>query len=91
MAERQQAEAALAQAAAELEQRVQERSSALHQAMAERQHLEREAQRVQHFALLGRLTTSVSHEIRNPLAAVFLQVDLLEEDGARPLPTVRPP
>lgn len=78
--ERQKAEMALAQAAAELEQRVQERTVALQQEMLERQRLEREAQRVQHFTLLGRLAAGVSHEIRNPLAAVFLQVDLLEEE-----------
>jgi hypothetical protein len=38
-----------------LEQRVQERTAALHREMAERQRLEQEAQRAQHFALLGRL------------------------------------
>jgi PAS domain S-box-containing protein len=86
LAERQKAEAALVQATAELEQRVQERTAALHQAMAEQQRLEREAQRVQHFALLGRLAAGVSHEIRNPLATVFLQVDLLAEELYMPSP-----
>jgi signal transduction histidine kinase len=48
--------------------------------MAERHRLEREAQRAEHFALLGRLAAGVSHEIRNPLGAISLHVDLLEED-----------
>ena len=86
LAERQRAEAALAQAAAELEQRVEARTADLHRAMAERQRLEREAQRAQHFALLGRLAAGVSHEIRNPLAAIFLQVDVLEEELQTPSP-----
>jgi PAS domain S-box-containing protein len=86
LVERQKAEAALAQAAADLEQRVEERTAALRAAMAERQRLEREAQRAQHFALLGRLAAGVSHEIRNPLAAVFLQVDVLEEELHTPSP-----
>ena len=47
--------------------------------MAERQRLAREAQRAEHFSLLGRLAAGVSHELRNPLGAVFLQVDLLAE------------
>jgi len=95
---RKQAERALQQANAVLEQRVQERTAALaaanealRQEIAEHQHaeeerrrLEREAQRAQHFALLGRLAAGVSHEIRNPLAAVFLHVDLLEEEFRQP-------
>lgn len=79
-----QANAELQQAQAELERRVQERTAALHQEIAERQRLEREAQRAQHFALLGRLVAGVSHEIRNPLGAVFLHVDLLEEELQQP-------
>jgi PAS domain S-box-containing protein len=86
LAHRQTAEAALARAAAELEQRVEERTAALHQEMAERQRLEREAQRVQHFALLGQLAAGVSHEIRNPLGAIFLHVDVLTEELAQPSP-----
>jgi PAS domain S-box-containing protein len=86
LAERQKAEAALTQAAAELEQRIEERSAALHHAMAERQRLEKAAQRAEHFALLGRLAAGVSHEIRNPLAAIFLHVDLLEEELRAPCP-----
>src|SRR6202008_1635277 len=60
--------------------------TALRQAMAERQRVEREAQRVQHFAMLGRLAAGVSHEIRNPLGAIFLHVDLLKEELQQPTP-----
>jgi signal transduction histidine kinase len=54
--------------------------AALHHAIAERQRLEREAQRAAYFTLLGRLAADMSHEIRNPLEAVVLHVDLLEEE-----------
>src|SRR5438270_4394233 len=54
--------------------------------MAERQRLERDSQRAQHFALLGRLAAGMSHEIRNPLGAIFLHVDLLEEALHQPTP-----
>jgi PAS domain S-box-containing protein len=83
---RKQAEQALQQAHAELELRVQERTTALRHEIAERQRLEGEAQRAQHFALLGRLAAGVSHEIRNPLGAIFLHVDLLEEELQQPTP-----
>src|SRR4030095_15439900 len=59
---------------------------ALRREMAERQRLEREAQRAQHFALLGRLAAGVSHEIHNPLSAIFLNVDVLEEELRQPSP-----
>jgi signal transduction histidine kinase len=71
LVKRQKAEAALAQAAAELEQRVAARTEALRRAIVERRRLEREAQRAQYVVLLGRLAAGVSHEIRNPLAAVL--------------------
>jgi two-component system CheB/CheR fusion protein len=73
-------------AATLLEQRVQERTVALQQALAERQRLEGEVQRAQHFALLGRLAAGVAHEIRNPLAAIALQIELLEEELRQPSP-----
>jgi two-component system, chemotaxis family, CheB/CheR fusion protein len=58
----------------------------LRREMAARQRFEREAQRAQHFALLGRLAAGVSHEIRNPLGAVVLHIDLLEEELRQPSP-----
>jgi len=62
------------------------KTAALQREIAVRQRLEREAQRAQHFALLGRLAAGVSHEIRNPLSAIFLHVDVLEEELRQPSP-----
>jgi signal transduction histidine kinase len=56
------------------------------QAEAERQRLEREAKRAEHFVLLGKLAAGLSHEIRNPLGVIALNVDLLEEEISQPLP-----
>ncbi len=70
----------------ELAQRVEARTAALHREMAERQRLEQEAQRAQHFVMLGRLAAGVSHEIRNPLSTIFFSVDLLEEELRQPSP-----
>jgi two-component system, chemotaxis family, CheB/CheR fusion protein len=74
----------LQQQQARLERQVHERTAALRREMAERQRLERETHRVQHFALLGRLAAGVSHDLRNPLGAIFLHVDLLEEELREP-------
>ena len=77
----------------EREAQVRQLEAALHHEMAERQRAEEEcrrleqaAQRAAHFARLGRLAAGVSHEIRNPLAAIFLHVDLLEEELSQPSP-----
>jgi PAS domain S-box-containing protein len=63
-----------------------EMEGALRDARAAQQRLEREARRAEHFALLGRLAAGISHEIRNPLGAVVLHVDLLEEELQQPSP-----
>jgi signal transduction histidine kinase len=52
----------------------------------ERQRLALEAQHAQHFAALGRVAAGVSHDLRNPLGAIFLHVDLLEEELRQPSP-----
>lgn len=98
--ERKQAEDALRHAYSVLQQRIRERTADLHTTDAalrheitERQHaeaeqhrLEYETRRAEHFALLGRLAAAVSHEIRNPLGAIVLHVDLLEEELHAPSP-----
>ena len=40
----------------------------------------------EHLRMLGRLASSLSHEIRNPLNAIFLHVDVLEEELRHPTP-----
>ena len=88
------AEQALQRANDTLEERVQQRTAALsaanaalrreieerEQAEAETQRMEQQARRAEHFAGLGRLAAGVSHEIRNPLNAIGLHVELLETE-----------
>jgi signal transduction histidine kinase len=81
---RKQAETQRQQQQARLERQVQAQTAALRTERTERQRLEREAHRVEHFARLGRLAAGVSHELRNPLAAVCLHVDLLDEELQQP-------
>jgi PAS domain S-box-containing protein len=46
--------------------------------------LEAQRRRTEHLAFLGKLAAGLSHELRNPLGAVFLHVDLLEEELRQP-------
>jgi signal transduction histidine kinase len=66
------------------QERLRQRVAALRQARPEEQRLEHEAQRANSFALLGRLAAGLAHELRNPLGAIFLHVELLEEEWHRP-------
>ena len=40
----------------------------------------------EHLAMLGRLACTLSHEIRNPLGALFVLIDVLEEELQQPMP-----
>jgi len=40
----------------------------------------------EHLAMLGRLASTLSHEIRNPLGALFVLIDVLEEELQQPMP-----
>ena len=39
----------------------------------------------EHLVMLGRLASTLSHEIRNPLGALFVLVDVLEEELQQPM------
>jgi PAS domain S-box-containing protein len=55
-------------------------------AFRELEPLQESLRRDEHLQMLGRLAGSLSHEIRNPLNAIFLHVDILEEELQRPTP-----
>jgi len=48
--------------------------------LTERKRVEETLRRTESLALLGKLAAGVSHEIRNPLGAIMLHMDLLEEE-----------
>jgi PAS domain S-box-containing protein len=48
--------------------------------LTERKRVEETLRRTEALALLGKLAAGVSHEIRNPLGAIVLHMDLLEEE-----------
>jgi len=48
--------------------------------LTERKRVEETLRRTESLALLGKLAAGVSHEIRNPLGAIVLHMDILEEE-----------
>lgn len=49
-----------------------------------RQRLEQAARQAQHSVLLGHIAAHIVHEIRNPLNAIFLHADVVEEEMRQP-------
>lgn len=53
-------------------------------AFRELEPLQERLRRDEHLQMLGRLASALSHEIRNPLNAIFLHADILEEELRQP-------
>jgi two-component system sensor histidine kinase AtoS len=58
-------------------------------AMQDLAPLQRYSQRYEPLAILGQLASPLTHEIHNPLNAIFLHLDVLEEELHRPTPNYR--
>lgn len=54
--------------------------------LSEQRKTEQALRSAEHFASLGRLAAGLAHEIRNPLSAIFLSVDILSEEFQQPSP-----
>src|SRR5215468_5766764 len=76
-----QAEAALRDMNATLEQRVAERTAALQQEVAERQQMQAALFQREKLAAMGSLLASVAHELNNPLSIILLHTDLLQAEA----------
>lgn len=50
--------------------------------ISERLQMEHRMNEAERLAYIGRITTSLSHEIRNPLSAIKMNLQMLEEDDA---------
>lgn len=84
--ERKQSEAALQALTVTLEQRVTERTAALEQALAEREQAQTALIQHEKLAAMGSLLASIAHELNNPLGALAMQAQLLQEElGSSPL------
>ena len=68
-----------------LEQTVERRTAALRAEMEERKRLEHAKLQAERLAVVGSMAAQVAHEIRNPLGALSLNLDLIgEEVNAHP-------
>ena len=59
---------------------VERRTAALRAEIDERQRLEQAKLQAERLAIVGSMAAQVAHEIRNPLGAISLNLDLISED-----------
>ncbi|HEY6166934.1 MAG TPA: ATP-binding protein [Verrucomicrobiae bacterium] len=63
-----------------LEQTVERRTAALQAEIEERKRLEHAKLQAERLAVVGSMAAQVAHEIRNPLGAIFLNLDLVGKE-----------
>jgi len=61
-----------------LERTVEHRTAALRREIEERKRLEKEKIQSERLALVGTMAAQVAHEVRNPLGAIMLDLDLVQ-------------
>jgi signal transduction histidine kinase len=63
-----------------LEETVQHRTAALQAEIAERKRLEQAKLQAERLAIVGTMAAEVAHEVRNPLASITLNLDLVQKE-----------
>lgn len=76
----------LSQLTRELERRVEERTQSLEQAYSSLQRTQRDLVRMERLATLGQIATTVNHEIKTPLNALYINLQLLKRSARAAVP-----
>lgn len=80
---------AMAEALRDRDAELRHRTAALEEALAERLQAERALVEAERLAALGEMSSRITHEIRNPLSSISLNVEMLRDELDR-LPDVDP-
>lgn len=70
----------------ELERRVQDRTRSLEQAYSSLQRTQQDLVRMERLATLGQIATTVNHEIKTPLNALYINLQLLKRRARKYMP-----
>ena len=77
----------LSQLTQELERRVEDRTRSLEQAYSSLQRTQQDLVRVERLATLGQIATTVNHEIKTPLNALYINLQLLKRRVRTSIPS----